>query len=63
MPVALGQPLGRALVGCRAEHPDEFGFDQRPVDRLGGLEGSVTLAATSHACGDTKATKLPGCRA
>jgi ClpP class serine protease len=41
MPVALGQPLGRALVGGGADHAGELGFDQGLVDRLGGLADAV----------------------
>jgi hypothetical protein len=41
MPVALGQPLGRALVGCGADHAGELGLDKGLVDGLGGLTDAV----------------------
>ena len=41
MPVALGQPLGRALVRGGADHAGELGLDQGLVDGLGGLADAV----------------------
>jgi hypothetical protein len=39
--VALGESLGRALVGCGADHGREFGLDEVLVDGLGGGADAV----------------------
>jgi hypothetical protein len=39
--VALGRPLGRALVGSGADHRSELGLDQGLVAGLGGLADAV----------------------
>jgi hypothetical protein len=53
MPVALGQPIRGALVGCSADHLGELGLDEGLVDRLGGLwrMRSSTSAAVSASRG------------
>jgi ClpP class serine protease len=41
MPVALGQPIGRALVGGSTDHAGELSLDEGLVDGLGGLADAV----------------------
>jgi hypothetical protein len=41
MPVALAQPLGRALVGSGTDHGGELGLNEGLVDGLGSLADPV----------------------